>query len=89
MVIGKRGRERTVPVSPATVAALRAHWRDRGLPFDESLPSAPLLAPLVVPRFRAAETRHGGETVNGYTTHGVWKLVRLSMTQASRKGEPV
>lgn len=80
-VIGKRGRERTVPVSPATVVALRAHWRDRELPFDEPRPSAPLLAPLVVPSFRAAETRHGGGAVNGYTTHGVWKLVRRSMTQ--------
>lgn len=75
-VIGKRGRERTVPVSPATVVALRAHWRDRGLSFDELQQSAPLLSPLVVPHFRAAETRHSGETANGYTTHGLWKLVR-------------
>jgi site-specific recombinase XerD len=28
-VIGKRRRQRTVPVSVATVAALRAHWADR------------------------------------------------------------
>jgi hypothetical protein len=32
--------------------ALRAHWRDRGLLFDETLPSAPLVAPLIAPRFR-------------------------------------
>jgi integrase len=33
-VIGKRRKQRTVPVSGATVAALRAHWQDRGRDFD-------------------------------------------------------
>ncbi|MGF6915858.1 phage integrase family protein [Paraburkholderia sp. 40] len=84
-VIGKRNRERTVPVSPATVSALRAHWRDRGEPFDgphspASL-SIPLLAPLVVPNFRVAEAKHANtDAPQGYSTHGVWKLVRWAMT---------
>ena len=33
-VIGKRRKQRTVPVNVATVAALRAHWADRELDFD-------------------------------------------------------
>ena len=33
-VIGKRRKQRTVPVSGATIAALRAHWIDRGRDFD-------------------------------------------------------
>jgi site-specific recombinase XerD len=33
-IVGKRRRERTVPVSAATISALRAHWADRGLDFD-------------------------------------------------------
>ncbi|MFP3588494.1 site-specific integrase [Paraburkholderia sp. SIMBA_055] len=84
-VIGKRNRERTVPVSPATVSALRAHWRDRGEPFDgphsPSSLSLPLLSPLVVPRFRVAEAKHANtDAPPGYSTQGVWKLVRWAMT---------
>ncbi|WP_347232548.1 site-specific integrase [Paraburkholderia sp. RAU2J] len=78
-MIGKRNRERTVPVSPATVVALRAHWRDRDESFDDPRSTAPLLAPLVVPHFPTAEARHGGEGPHCYTTHGLWKLVRRAM----------
>jgi integrase len=38
-IVGKRRRERTVPVSAATIAALRAHWADRGLDFDAMPPA--------------------------------------------------
>ena len=34
-IVGKGQRERTVPVSAATLEALRAHWADRGRDFDE------------------------------------------------------
>ena len=33
-IVGKGQRERTVPVSVATLEALRAHWADRGRDFD-------------------------------------------------------
>jgi integrase len=46
-VIGKRNKERTVPVSVATLEALNAHWSDRGRDFMAPTnllnPSAPLL----------------------------------------------
>ncbi|HEY2596305.1 MAG TPA: site-specific integrase [Chloroflexota bacterium] len=78
-VIGKRNRERPVPVGPATVSALRAHWRNRDEPFDDPASTASRLAPLVVPGFRVAEARHGADAHHGYTTHGLWKLVRRAM----------
>lgn len=34
VVIRMRRRERTVPASPETVGAIRAHWRDRSEDFD-------------------------------------------------------
>lgn len=40
-VIGKRRKQRTVPVSAATVRALREHWADRGRDFDAPLDAAP------------------------------------------------
>lgn len=75
-VIGKRNRERTVPVGPTTVSALRAHWRDRGEPFDgphSPAPlSLPLLAPLVVPSFKVAEAKHANTYApQGYSAQGV------------------
>jgi len=35
-VLGKRKRLRMVPVSAGGVDALRVHWRDRGLDFDNA-----------------------------------------------------
>ncbi|MBB3261282.1 site-specific integrase [Paraburkholderia sp. WP4_3_2] len=61
-IVGKRKRERTVPVSMETIAALRAHWRDRGDDFDAPAPAGPLLAPLVIPKTKAAQRKHGGQT---------------------------
>ena len=55
-VVGKGRKERFVPVSDEAVAALPAHWRDRGLDFaaegTPQLPGGtpwPLVAPLVIP----------------------------------------
>ncbi|SAL49335.1 integrase [Caballeronia concitans] len=71
-LVGKGQRERTVPVSAATLAALRAHWRDRAQDFDgateEDKPIGPLLSPVVIPwtdasrrRHRAGQGAEGGE----------------------------
>ena len=58
-VIGKRNRERTVPVSIATLEALKAHWTDRGrdfmAPTDLLNLSAPLLSPIAIPRTPASQ----------------------------------
>ncbi|CAB3774486.1 hypothetical protein [Paraburkholderia humisilvae] len=47
-VIGKRNKERTVPVSPAAIDALRAHWADRGREFDTAT-AGPLVRPVFIP----------------------------------------
>jgi integrase len=68
-IIGKGQRERTVPVSAATLEALRAHWADRGVDFDEAAgggeagapsiaPCGPLLAPVIIPWTEASRRRH-------------------------------
>ncbi|MBN3808544.1 site-specific integrase [Paraburkholderia sp. Ac-20347] len=57
-IVGKRNRERTVPVSVETVDALRAHWRDRGDDFDAPKAAGPLLSPIVIPRTDAAQKKH-------------------------------
>nr|WP_284508835.1 tyrosine-type recombinase/integrase [Caballeronia sp. GACF5] len=61
-LIGKGQRERTVPVSAATLVALRAHWVDRGRAFDvedmSEAPHGPLLAPIFIPWTEASRRRH-------------------------------
>jgi integrase len=63
-VVGKRRRQRTVPVSAATLRALRAHWADRGENFDAARDDAPLIAPLVIPATLTARAKHGNEDGN-------------------------
>src|SRR5471030_449246 len=58
-VIGKRRKQRTVPVSVATVAALRAHWADRELDFDAAWAEGPLIAPVVINGTDASLAKHG------------------------------
>ncbi|WP_250517740.1 site-specific integrase [Caballeronia sp. INDeC2] len=66
-IVGKGQRERTVPVSAATLKALRAHWSDRvkddrAKDFDgateEGKQSGPLLGPIVIPWTDASRRRH-------------------------------
>ena len=63
-IVGKGQRERTVPVSAATLEALRAHWADRGRDFDgAAIGSAgalagPLLGPVIIPWTDASRRRH-------------------------------
>ncbi|CAB3805344.1 Tyrosine recombinase XerC [Pararobbsia alpina] len=68
-VIGKRKKERTVPASLATVAALRVHWQDRGRDFDAPLDSAPLLAPTVIPSTPRALKKHTPATEQPYSVN--------------------
>jgi len=57
-IVGKRAKERTVPVSPAAVVALEAHWDDREEAFGEAGAAGPLLSPLIVPRAPDAQLKH-------------------------------
>jgi integrase len=75
-VIGKRRKQRTVPVSAATVRALRAHWADRGRDFDAPLESAPLIVPLAIPGTPRARDKHAGKIEASYTADALGRLVR-------------
>ncbi|MGF6870676.1 integrase [Paraburkholderia sp. MM5477-R1] len=81
LVIGKRSKERVVPVSPATIDALQMHWRDRGLDFCTAT-SGPLLAPMFIPRTRLAQKKHADGTPLAYhpdslNTMIAWAMKRL------------
>jgi integrase len=87
-VIGKRNKERTVPVSVAALEALKAHWTDRGrdfmAPTDLLNPSAPLLSPVAIPFTPAArakhETRHNQGVEQGYSADGINRLISRMLT---------
>jgi len=86
-VIGKRNKERTVPVSVATLEALKAHWTDRGrdfmAPTDLLNPSAPLLSPVAIPQTPASEVKHrqrSTEGEQGYSADGINRLISRMLT---------
>ncbi|WP_320338848.1 IS1096 element passenger TnpR family protein [Burkholderia cenocepacia] len=96
-LVGKRSKVRTVPVSPATLEALRAHWADRGLAWegrgvsearDATANDPPLIAPLAIPGTAAAQARHGeglvaegGPDVGSYTPDALGRLVRTALSR--------
>ncbi|WP_321944875.1 phage integrase family protein [Burkholderia cenocepacia] len=73
-VIGKRNKERTVPISPRTIDALRAHWLDRAENFDAGTPG-PLVSPLRIPRTRSALEKHGMTSRQPYSPDGLNDLI--------------
>ncbi len=80
-VLGKRNKKRVVPVSSRTVAALQAHWADRGEDFADVSVDRPLIAPIVVPQTPAALKRHGadGEHRQGYSPNAIYALVASAL----------
>jgi len=86
-VIGKRNKERTVPVSIATLEALKAHWSDRGrdfmAPTDLLNSSAPLLSPVAIPRTPASHVKHhqrSSEGEKGYSADGINRSISRMLT---------
>ena len=79
-IVGKRRKQRTVPVSSATVAALRAHWADREKEFDAPALAAPLIAPVVINGTEASRAKHDGGTDGTseapYSVDALARLVR-------------
>lgn len=96
-VVGKRRKERFVPISATCVDALRAHWQDRGLEFDAGDGGAPpgiaLVAPLVIPntpRAREKFVREGGDgqpmtATAGYSVRGARGLVQWAIERLLEK----
>lgn len=85
-VFGKGGKERLVPVSPRTISALRGHWRDRNLDFDNTIGQTPLLGPVVVPRTGAAASRHEAPNENGYHAASLYNLVNATLRRVRNLG---
>ncbi|MDR5806330.1 site-specific integrase [Caballeronia sp. LZ001] len=77
-VVGKRNKQRTVPVSPATIAALTAHWRDRGLEF-ETAKDGPLLSTLFIPRTMRGQKKYADGTALAYHVDGINKMIEWAM----------
>jgi integrase len=84
-VLGKRSTVRKVPVSPRTVGALRAHWRDRGQDFDQQLDDLPLLAPVVVPGTEAAQAKHMVGRTHGYSANSFYHLVTTALRRVRER----
>ncbi|MDR5777721.1 MULTISPECIES: site-specific integrase [unclassified Caballeronia] len=77
-IVGKRRKQRTVPVSSATLDALRAHWADRDRNFD-SQAHGPLIAPLWIPETNTAQNRHATDDDVAYTPDALGRLVRMAV----------
>lgn len=96
-VIGKRRKERFVPISGTCIDALRAHWRDRGLDFDAPAGAGPadvaLVAPLVIPRTPRAREKFvhddgdgaSPRAAAGYSVRGARGLVQWAIGQLLEK----
>jgi integrase len=85
-IIGKRRKQRTVPVSGATIAALRAHWKDRGRDFNAPHAHGPLIAPQWIPAMRAALERHDAQTEEGhYSVDAFGRLVRVAVQRLAKE----
>jgi len=85
-VVGKRSKKRRVPVSPRTVAALRAHWRDRDADFDSHATDLPLLAPIVVPSTKLALSKHVDLGAKGYNPNSFYDLIAGALRRVSKHG---
>ena len=82
-VLGKGRKQRSVPVSTATLAALRAHWADRGLDFNDPPATAPLIRPVTIPPTPAAQRRHvdAAPGAAGYSSNGLRGVVSWAFDQ--------
>jgi integrase len=72
-----------VPVSGASIDALRAHWADRGRSFDAST-NGPFVAPTLIPGTDAAQSRHASEDDMPYTSDALGRLVRVAVQRLVR-----
>jgi len=79
-IVGKRRKQRTVPVSAAAVADLRGHWANREKDFDAPAVAAPLIAPVVINGTEASLAKHDGGTAGTseapYSADALARLVR-------------
>lgn len=83
-VLGKRKKWRTVLLPERAVAALRAHWLDRGHDFAASGDLA-LLSPVTLGGATARRKHLADDGMSltgvGFTAHGLYQLVRTTVTR--------
>jgi integrase/recombinase XerC len=77
-VIGKGNKPRKVFPSDAAIAALRAHWMDRGLDFDDQSSNAALLSPLSQPATRRSTQKFTMEQRDGYSSAGLHNVIKTA-----------
>ncbi|WP_316157723.1 phage integrase family protein [Cupriavidus sp. BIC8F] len=85
-LLGKRNKWRTVFLPPRVIAALRAHWADRGHDFENADQALALLSPVVVPSTRTAQAKHlspGDDapvlTGRGFSPDGLYQLLTTAL----------
>lgn len=87
-VLGKRNKWRTVFLPTRAIAALQAHWADRGLDFDFGLQDIPLLSPLVAPATRLAQQKHtapnGERKESGFSPDGLYQVVKTALQRIAQ-----
>lgn len=87
-VLGKRNKWRTVFLPNRAIAALRAHWDDRGHDFDDATSEMALISPVVVPSTPLASAKHLDAspsvlTGNGYSPDGLARMVKDALLRLS------
>lgn len=82
-VLGKRAKWRTVFPSQRAIAALKAHWADRGHDFSFGLIDMPLLSPLSAPGTTSAQAKHlgagGAMRDNGFSPDGLYQVIKTAL----------
>lgn len=76
-VTGKGNKERLVPVSQRTMAALQKHWADRLMDFFSATDDEPLIAPLHIPLHTAAQQKHAA-SLSGYRPNNLSRLLKTT-----------
>lgn len=87
-IVGKGGKQRTVPVSEAAIGALRAHWLDRGAEGDAPPAGAMLAPPAGLRRPPRRVGKAVGDSVRGYSAGGLHALL-LAVDIAFRRDAEV
>jgi integrase len=85
-VLGKGSKRRKVPVSARTIAALRAHWRDRDVDFDTQVEELPLLSPIIVPGTERAAAKHVDLGAKGYNPNSFYDLISAALRRVIKHG---
>lgn len=87
-VLGKRLKWREVFMPDRVVAALAAHWRDRGEDFDFPLSPSFLLSPVIIPETTLSLDKHATlGTGRGFSVEGLYGLIKKSLLRLANDAQ--